>query len=136
MAIVHGEGTRPDVSFYAVEKKGVVLVNKLEKKAVNALFWCVVCVCVRACVRVNATCVCVHRSPRGRHIVLAGLRNLNGQLEVCDMSRTISRTHAVLQRRRKRVDGLRRALHVHHCRLGPERCVPCCDRVECAIACG
>jgi len=57
-AVIHGEGPRPDVSFYAMENK-VKHLKTLEKRAANHLFW----------------------SPQGDFIVLAGLHNLNGALE-------------------------------------------------------
>ncbi|EKX42947.1 translation initiation factor 3, subunit B [Guillardia theta CCMP2712] len=59
--LVHGEQPRPDISFYTMLKEGkaaVSLLKTLEKKPVNELFW----------------------SPMGHHIVLAGLKNLNGML--------------------------------------------------------
>jgi len=59
-AIIHGEGPRPDVSFYNMEKT-IVLLKTLEKKQANHLFW----------------------SPQGRFIVLAGLHP-NGNLEFYD----------------------------------------------------
>eukprot|EP01116_Phalansterium_solitarium_P013601 TRINITY_DN30996_c0_g1_i1.p1 TRINITY_DN30996_c0_g1~~TRINITY_DN30996_c0_g1_i1.p1 ORF type:complete len:681 (-),score=213.67 TRINITY_DN30996_c0_g1_i1:785-2761(-) len=62
-AIIHGESGRVDVSFYTMEKQ-LRLLRTLEKKSVNALFW----------------------SPQGNHIVLAGLGNLNGQLEFFDVN--------------------------------------------------
>jgi translation initiation factor 3 subunit B len=58
-AYVHGDGPRHSISFRAVEADKVTLVASLDKKPANSLFW----------------------SPRGKYIVLAGLRNLNGQLE-------------------------------------------------------
>lgn len=62
-AIIHGDPSqRVDVSFYTMEKQ-LRLLKTLEKKPVNALFW----------------------SPQGKHIVLAGLGNLNGQLEFFDV---------------------------------------------------
>jgi len=57
-AIIHGEGSKPDVSFYALEKT-VKLLKTLEKKPVNGLFW----------------------SPTGDFIVLANLNSVNGNLE-------------------------------------------------------
>jgi len=61
--VIHGEGSRADISFYEMKKKGVKFIVKLEKKPANSIFW----------------------SPRGRHVVLAGMRNLNGQLEFYDV---------------------------------------------------
>jgi len=58
-ALVHGEPPRVDVSFYSMLKEGktqVTLLKTLEKKPVNEVFW----------------------SPQGHHVVLAGLKNLNG----------------------------------------------------------
>eukprot|EP01114_Cavostelium_apophysatum_P022468 TRINITY_DN813_c0_g1_i1.p1 TRINITY_DN813_c0_g1~~TRINITY_DN813_c0_g1_i1.p1 ORF type:complete len:699 (-),score=236.33 TRINITY_DN813_c0_g1_i1:74-2059(-) len=57
-AVIHGEGARPDISFFSMER-GLKLVKTLEKKAANALFW----------------------APCGDFIVLAGLNSLNGALE-------------------------------------------------------
>jgi len=57
-AIIHGEGSRPDVSFYTMDKQ-LRLLKTLEKRAINSLYW----------------------SPQGEFIVLAGLGNLNGTLE-------------------------------------------------------
>lgn len=62
-AVVHGEGARPNVSFYSMKddkgRPGVKLIGTLTNKACNQIAW----------------------SPQGRNIVLAGLKNLNGQLE-------------------------------------------------------
>eukprot|EP00245_Coleochaete_scutata_P017412 TRINITY_DN8522_c0_g1_i1.p1 TRINITY_DN8522_c0_g1~~TRINITY_DN8522_c0_g1_i1.p1 ORF type:complete len:737 (-),score=206.49 TRINITY_DN8522_c0_g1_i1:368-2578(-) len=63
-AVVHGDGPRPDVSFYSMKnptaKTGkVTLLGTLKGKQCNALYW----------------------SPQGRFIVLAGLKTYNGQLE-------------------------------------------------------
>jgi len=62
-AIIHGENTaKSDVSFYSMGEgisAKVKLIKTVEKKAANHLFW----------------------SPKGGNLVLAGLRNLNGQLE-------------------------------------------------------
>lgn len=66
-AIIHGEGNRTDVSFYSMgDTTGgrVTLLQTLEKKGANCLFW----------------------SPQGNMIVLAGLLNLNGQLEFFNVS--------------------------------------------------
>jgi len=57
-AILAGEGPRPNLSFYVMEKT-VKLLKTIDKKTANHLFW----------------------SPEGNHIVLAGLQNLNGVLE-------------------------------------------------------
>eukprot|EP00271_Cylindrocystis_brebissonii_P008842 TRINITY_DN23358_c0_g1_i1.p1 TRINITY_DN23358_c0_g1~~TRINITY_DN23358_c0_g1_i1.p1 ORF type:complete len:867 (-),score=244.90 TRINITY_DN23358_c0_g1_i1:372-2972(-) len=67
-AIIHGDGPKPDVSFYSMSSpsgaagSGVQKVTKLltlKGKSVNALFW----------------------SPMGRFILLAGLKGFNGLLE-------------------------------------------------------
>jgi translation initiation factor 3 subunit B len=52
-------GPRHNITFISVEADKVVVRATLDKKPANSLFW----------------------SPRGKYIVLAGLRNLNGQLE-------------------------------------------------------
>lgn len=57
-AVIHGEGAKPDVSFYAMEKQ-LKHLKTIEKKSANSLFW----------------------SPQGDFIVLAGLNSLNGTLE-------------------------------------------------------
>mmetsp|Transcript_39693 Transcript_39693/g.112613 ORF Transcript_39693/g.112613 Transcript_39693/m.112613 type:complete len:705 (-) Transcript_39693:127-2241(-) len=60
--MVHGDGARPDVSFYTMKdgNKGVVKqIGTLTNKPCNAVYW----------------------SPQGKNIVLAGLKALNGQLE-------------------------------------------------------
>lgn len=59
--LLHGEPPRIDVSIYSMQKEGKSVLNllkTLEKKPVNEIFW----------------------SPAGRHVVLAGMKNLNGQL--------------------------------------------------------
>jgi len=61
-AVVHGDGARPDVSFYTMRADGgsrLKHLATLKGKSVNSLHW----------------------SPQGRHLVLAGLKGLNGQLE-------------------------------------------------------
>jgi len=60
-AIIHGEENvpRPDVSFYEMGDRQLKHLKTLEKKQANHLFW----------------------SPKGDHIVLAGLRNMNGVLD-------------------------------------------------------
>ncbi|KAK8445415.1 hypothetical protein SEVIR_9G321100v4 [Setaria viridis] len=62
-AIIHGDGPRPDVSFYTMRTANntsrVSKLTTLKAKQANALFW----------------------SPAGRFIVLAGLKGFNGQLE-------------------------------------------------------
>lgn len=62
-AIIHGDGPRPDVSFYSMRSpNNVGRVSKLatiKGKQANSLYW----------------------SPIGRFIILAGLKALNGQLE-------------------------------------------------------
>jgi translation initiation factor 3 subunit B len=59
--LLHGEPPRIDISFYSMQKDGKSVLNLLktvEKKAVNEIYW----------------------SPAGRHVILAGMKNLNGQL--------------------------------------------------------
>lgn len=62
-AVVHGDGPRPNVSFYSMKddkgRLGVKLLSTLQGKACNQLYW----------------------SPQGKNVLLAGLKNLNGQLE-------------------------------------------------------
>ena len=63
-AMVHGETSRPDVSFYTMRDKNGKMkhVSTLKNKPANCLFW----------------------SPAGRFIVFGGLKGLNGQLEFFD----------------------------------------------------
>lgn len=64
-AIIHGENAaRPDISFYTMGDNKLKHLKTLEKKPANHLFW----------------------SPKGKFIVLAGLRNLNGVLEFFNVS--------------------------------------------------
>lgn len=64
-AIIHGEATGLNVSFYEVKTgQTPVELKKYERKTANHLFW----------------------SPAGQFIVLAGLRNMNGVLEFIDTS--------------------------------------------------
>jgi translation initiation factor 3 subunit B len=71
-AVCHGNGPRYDVSMYRMERlrakaagqASITLVKRLERLACNSLIW----------------------APRGRFIVLAGLRNLNGHLDFFDTS--------------------------------------------------
>ncbi|EFJ13839.1 hypothetical protein SELMODRAFT_446105 [Selaginella moellendorffii] len=62
-AIIHGDGPRPDVTFYSMKSPNnvdrVTKLATLKGKQANALYW----------------------SPAGRFIVLAGLKAYNGQLE-------------------------------------------------------
>ena len=63
-AVIHGDGARPDVSFYTMIDKDsainkVKLIGTLKNKTANHLFW----------------------SPTGGTIVLAGLKTMNGQFE-------------------------------------------------------
>jgi len=60
-AIIHGDGPRPDVSFYTMQDKlgRVKKIGTLKGKSANQIFW----------------------SPMGKSVVLAGLKALNGQLE-------------------------------------------------------
>jgi len=61
--IVHGDGNRPNVSFYTMKddkgKLGVKLVGTLTNRPCNGIHW----------------------SPLGHNVVLSGLKTLNGQLE-------------------------------------------------------
>lgn len=60
--VIHGEGARPDVSFYTMRADGgskLRHLGTLKGKSANAAYW----------------------SPSGHHLVLAGLKGLNGQLE-------------------------------------------------------
>uniref|UniRef100_A0A7S1YDB3 Eukaryotic translation initiation factor 3 subunit B n=2 Tax=Sexangularia sp. CB-2014 TaxID=1486929 RepID=A0A7S1YDB3_9EUKA len=68
-AVCHGNGPRYDVSMYKMERlsrkagvESITMVKRLERLACNTLIW----------------------APRGRFIVLAGLRNLNGHLDFFD----------------------------------------------------
>jgi len=59
--LVHGEPPRVDCSFYTMLKEGkaqVTILKTLEKKPVNEIHW----------------------APSGHHVVLAGMKTLNGQL--------------------------------------------------------
>ncbi|KAK3035486.1 hypothetical protein RJ639_034456 [Escallonia herrerae] len=62
-AVIHGDSPRPDVSFYSMRSGHhtgrVSKLTTLKGKQANALYW----------------------SPSGRFIILAGLKNFNGQLE-------------------------------------------------------
>eukprot|EP00252_Welwitschia_mirabilis_P007653 TRINITY_DN1925_c0_g1_i1.p1 TRINITY_DN1925_c0_g1~~TRINITY_DN1925_c0_g1_i1.p1 ORF type:complete len:724 (+),score=157.56 TRINITY_DN1925_c0_g1_i1:218-2389(+) len=62
-AIIHGDGPRPDVSFYSMRSPHnvgrVIKLTTVKGKQANALYW----------------------SPMGKFVVLAGLKALNGQLE-------------------------------------------------------
>ena len=62
-AIIHGDGARPDVSFYSmIESDGtkkVHLLKTLKAKTANHLIW----------------------SPNGSMVILAGLKTMNGQFE-------------------------------------------------------
>lgn len=74
LAVIHGEGPRPDVSFYQVQEKKVVCLGTLEKRQANHLFW----------------------SPQGQFIILAGLKHFNGILEffnVADMETVATGEH-------------------------------------------
>eukprot|EP00123_Amoebidium_parasiticum_P007701 comp18298_c0_seq1/m.19342 comp18298_c0_seq1/g.19342 ORF comp18298_c0_seq1/g.19342 comp18298_c0_seq1/m.19342 type:complete len:664 (-) comp18298_c0_seq1:915-2906(-) len=70
-AIIHGETGKLCVSFYQMQqgKEGgkVAKLHTAEKKTVNHLFW----------------------SPKGRYIVLAGLRNMQGVLEFWDTTENL-----------------------------------------------
>ena len=63
-AVIHGDGARPDVSFYTMIDKDsavnkVKLIGTIKNKTANHLFW----------------------SPQGKVVVLAGLKTMNGQFE-------------------------------------------------------
>ncbi|KAL5994878.1 Eukaryotic translation initiation factor 3 subunit B [Asimina triloba] len=62
-AVIHGDGPRPDVSFYSMRTahntSRVSKLTTLKGKQANTLYW----------------------SPAGRFIILAGLKGFNGQLE-------------------------------------------------------
>jgi len=60
-AIIHGDGPRPDITFYTMEDKlgRVKKIGTLKGKTANQLYW----------------------SPQGKNVVLAGLKSMNGQLE-------------------------------------------------------
>jgi translation initiation factor 3 subunit B len=61
--VVHGEGPRPNISFYSMkDDKGRLGVRLL------GTF-------------VNKACTSIHWSPQGKNIVIAGLKSMNGQLE-------------------------------------------------------
>lgn len=66
-ALIHGDSTRPDISFYsmgsALNKGRVLKLKTLKGRQANALYW----------------------SPAGRFIILAGLDGFNGQLEFYDV---------------------------------------------------
>lgn len=62
--IVHGDGARPDVSFYQLNKKKLKLRETLKARPANAIYW----------------------SPNGQYVVVAGLGHLNGALEFLDAS--------------------------------------------------
>eukprot|EP00126_Sphaerothecum_destruens_P008932 Sdes_comp20388_c0_seq2m14302 len=74
--IIHTENSKISVSFYLMElpKNGgkVKLLRTLEKKQVNKLYW----------------------SPKGRFIVLAGLRSMNGLLEFWDVDEMVCMNNA------------------------------------------
>jgi translation initiation factor 3 subunit B len=92
-AVIHGDGARPDVSFYTMIDKDsainkVKLIGTLKNKTANHLFW----------------------SPQGGTIVLAGLK---------DHERPVR----VLQRGRDGNHGERGALHGHGRGVGSHRAV-------------
>mmetsp|Transcript_7434 Transcript_7434/g.24695 ORF Transcript_7434/g.24695 Transcript_7434/m.24695 type:complete len:720 (+) Transcript_7434:103-2262(+) len=61
-AIIHGDGPRPDISFYTMHdgtQSKLKHITTLKGKQANMLCW----------------------SPQGKHIILAGLKGMNGQLE-------------------------------------------------------
>ena len=62
--VIHGDGARPDVSFYTMiddqsSTNKVKLLGTIKNKTANHVFW----------------------SPRGKVVVLAGLKTMNGQFE-------------------------------------------------------
>lgn len=60
--IVHGDGPRPDVSFYTMRdgnSSKVKHLKTLKQKTVTGVYW----------------------SPQGKNLILAGLKSMNGQLE-------------------------------------------------------
>jgi len=63
-AIIHSEasGARSNVSIYSMKNNKLALQKTLEKKQATHLYW----------------------SPEGRHLLLAGLRHMNGTLEFFD----------------------------------------------------
>ncbi|QDZ23629.1 subunit B of translation initiation factor 3 [Chloropicon primus] len=59
-AVVHGDGARPDVSFYTMkDSKQIKHLGTLHGRPVTSLHW----------------------SPQGKFLIIAGLKGLNGQLE-------------------------------------------------------
>jgi translation initiation factor 3 subunit B len=66
-AVIHGDGARPDVSFYSMKDKqgnnNCTLIGTVKNKTANHLFW----------------------SPNGRVVILAGLKTMNGQFEFFDV---------------------------------------------------
>ena len=66
-AVIHGDGARPDVSFYSMKDKqgnnNCTLIGTIKNKTANHLYW----------------------SPNGRIIILAGLKTMNGQFEFYDV---------------------------------------------------
>ena len=66
-AVIHGDGARPDVSFYSMKdkqgKNNCTLIGTIKNKTANHLYW----------------------SPNGRIIILAGLKTMNGQFEFYDV---------------------------------------------------
>jgi len=73
-ALIHGNPSHPDVSFYKLKRKTLEKIKTLENRCANCLFW----------------------SPTGDYIVLAGLGDKNGQLDFVDTSdwtTTVSTEH-------------------------------------------
>lgn len=72
-AIIHGESlnsTRPNISFYSMGDRQLQKLATLERRPANHLAW----------------------SPAGQHIVLAGLKSLNGKLDFFDTETMSSMT--------------------------------------------
>jgi translation initiation factor 3 subunit B len=61
-AVIIGDTPKLDIQFYTLAKGQLKLINTLEKRAVDKLYW----------------------SPRGQHIVLAGQKHMSGLLEFWD----------------------------------------------------
>ncbi|CAN6204897.1 unnamed protein product [Urochloa humidicola] len=65
-AVIHGDGPKPDISFYSMQAANNSRVSKLatlKSKEANALYWC----------------------PTGRFILFAGLKGFSGKLEFYDV---------------------------------------------------
>jgi len=66
-AIIHADATqstgKPNVSIYNIERLKIVLLKTFEQRLANHLYW----------------------SPAGRYLLIAGLKQMNGQLEFLDV---------------------------------------------------